>query len=753
LVAIGTEWAGEGNGRTSFVSTPDFDDLARQIRSVEEPALHVRGSVTYQADEPIRLETASVSASFFRLFATQPALGRYLHPDEDQPGSAAAVLSGGLWQRLFGGDPSVLGRTLTLDGVPYVVVGVAEPGLRDPSADVDLWTSRPAWIDLAQRNQPWVEVFGRLAPGATVHDAHAEIATLSRSLARAYPATNAGHMLTVDSLREVVSGPARGALLVLAAVMVLVLAITCANVANLVLVRSAGRAREIAVRLSLGAGRGRLARQLAMEGLFLALAGGIAGLALAAGATRAFVALGAPGLPRLADVRLDGTVLLFTLLLSGATAIVVGLTPLLQVSSFTPSDVLRESGRGGESRRVKRVRRAIVVAELAGSAMLLVGAGLLVRSLVHLTRMDTGVRTEGVLTFQVAPPQAASPSATVRAELRDFYDRVLEEIARLPDVEAVGGVNILPFTAAQMASVTRDDRPREPGEQTMTAARVVEPGYFGTVGIQHVAGRLLNERDTGEAPPVVDIDEEFARTVFPGEDPIGRRLTIEWSGGLESVSYEIVGVVGSVRHQGPASPPSPSLYLHRGHDSTPYWMHFAHTITVRTGGDPLTLADDVRRAVWSVDRSVPVTDLRPFDTVLDRHVAGARYRMLLIGGFALLATLLAAVGIGGIVAYAVAQRGRELGIRQALGAAPGAVVRMVLAEGFRLAALGVTAGLVLAFLGTRLLRSFLFGVEPADPLTYGLVALALAAITLASAWIPARRASRVRPADALRGEP
>jgi putative ABC transport system permease protein len=385
--------------------------------------------------------------------------------------------------------------------------------------------------------------------------------------------------------------------------------------------------------------------------------------------------------------------------------------------------------------------------------MLLVGAGLLVRSLVHLTRMDTGVRTEGVLTFQVAPAQAATSSVTVRAELRDFYDRVLEEIVRLPDVDAVGGVNILPFAGAQMFSVTRDDRPREPGEQTMAEARVVEPGYFGTVGIRHVAGRLLDERDTRDAPPVVDIDEEFARTVFPGEDPIGRRITIEWSGGHESVSYEIVGVVGSVRHQGPASPPSRSLYLHRGHDSTPYWMHFSHTITVRTGGDPLALADDVRRAVWSVDRSVPVTDLRPFDTVLDRHVAGARYRMLLIGGFALLATLLAAVGIGGIVAYTVAQRGRELGIRQALGAAPGAVVRMVLAEGFRLAALGVTAGLVLAFLGTRLLRSFLFGVEPADPLTYGLVGLALAAITLASAWIPARRASRVRPADALRGEP
>lgn len=752
LVAIGTGWTGEGGGRTAMVSTPDFDDLAREIRGLEEAAFRVRGSATYLADEPLRLEIASVSASFFRLFGTGAALGRYFHPDEDVPGSAAVVLSHGFWRRVFGGDPGVLGRTLTLDGQPYVVVGVAEEALRDPSADVDAWTSRPAWIDLAKRDQPWVEAYGRLAPGVTLQDARAEIAALSGNLAREYPATNTGHVLTVDSLRERVAGPARGALQVLAAVVILVLAITCANVANLVLVRSAGRGREVAVRLSLGAGRGRLTRQLLMEGLLLALAGGLAALALAAATTRAFVALGAPGLPRLADVRPDGTVLLFTLLLSGSIAMVVGLAPLLQVSGSTPADVLREGGRGGESRRVGRVRRAIVVAELAGSAMLLVGAGLLVRSLVHLTHMDTGVRTERVLTFRVAPPQATSPSTAGRAELREFYGRVLEEIERIPGVEAVGGVNILPFTEAQVIGVTRDDRPREPGRQMMTDARVIEPGYFDAVGIRHVAGRLLDDRDTEDAPPAVAVDEEFARLLFPGEDPVGRRITMEWSGGPEPVSYEIVGVVGSVRHGGPASPPSPTVYLHRGHDTTPYWMHFAHTFTVRAQGAPMSLADDVRTVVWSVDRTVPITEMRPFGSVLDGHVAGTRYRMLLIGGFALLATLLAAVGIGGIVAYAVAQRSRELGIRQALGAAPAAVVRMILAEGVRLAAVGVTAGLILAALGTRALRSFLVGVEPADPLTYGVVALALVAVTVASAWIPARHASRVRPGDALRRE-
>ena len=759
LAVIGTMWTDEGNA-TRYVSTPDFDDFAERIRSIEEPALRASGSVTYQADEPIRLAIAGVSSSYFRLFGTRPHIGRYLHPEEDEPGTAAVVLSYGLWQRVFGADPGVVNRALLLDGQPYVVAGVAEAGFHDPSADVELWTSRPLWIDVARRDQPWLEVFGRLSRNAALEDARAEVARLSQDLAREFPDRNAGHVLTVDSLRDMISGRVRAALLVLGAVVILMLAITCANVANLVLVRSAGRSREMAVRLSLGAGRGRLARQLVTEGLVLALAGGLAGLALAASATRAFVALGAPGLPRLADVRLDGSVLLFTLLLSGATGIVFGLAPLLQVSGSTPSDGLRESGRGGESRRVKRVRRVLVVAELAGSAVLLVGAGLLVRSLVHLTRTDTGVRTEGVLTFQVAPPQVVPPAPTggtvsrwqSRTELRDFYDRVLQGIARLPGVEAVGGINILPFRGGQMYPVTRDDRPPQPGDQAMAVVLVVEPGYFASVGIRHIAGRTLDERDTGVAPPVVDIDEEFARTVFPGEDPIGRRITIEWSGGVESVSYEIVGVVGSVRHRGPASPPSPTVYLHRGHDSSPYWLHFAHTITVRTRGDPLALAGEARNVVWRIDRTVPITELGPFERVLDRHVAGARYRMLLISAFALLATLLAAVGIGGIVAYAVAQRGRELGIRQALGAAPADVVRIVLAEGLRLAALGVTAGIVLAGFGTHLLRSFLFGVDSADPLTYGAVALALAAIALASAWIPARRATRVRPADALRGE-
>lgn len=759
LVVIGTATQRDGNA-LRFVSTPDYDDFAERIRSIEDPAFRVTGSVTWQGDEPVRLATASVSSSFFRLFGTRPHVGRYFQAEEDVVGAAAVVLSYGLWQRYFGGDTGVVGQSVRLDGQPHVVVGVAEPGLRDPSAEVDLWTSRPQWIEVARRDQPWLEVFGRLAPHATGDAARSEVARLSRELAAEHPTTNADRVLTVESLKEATVGSLRPALLVLGAVVILVLVITCANIANLVLARSAGRNREMAVRLSLGAGRVRIAAQLVTEGLLLALAGGLAGLALAAAGTQAFVALGAPGLPRLAEIRLDPTVLLFTLVLSGATGVVFGLAPLLQLSRSTPFEGLRESGRGGEGRRVKRARRALVVAEIAGSALLLVGAGLLVRSLVHLTTTDTGVRTEGVLTFRVAPPPQATPGPSgemtsrwrSRAELRDFYDRVLEEVARLPQVETVGGINALPFTGLQMYGVRRDDRPANEGDPLLPQVRVVEPGYFASVGIPQVAGRPLDVRDRGDAPPVVQVDEEFARVVFPGEDPIGRRVTIEWGGGVESVSYEIVGVVGSVRHGGPALPPSPSVYLHRGHDSSPYWMHFAHTITVRTRGDPQALARDARNAVWNIDRTVPITELGAFERHLDRHVAGARYRMLLIGAFAVLATLLAAVGIGGIVAYGVAQRGRELSVRQALGAAPAQVVGLVLGEGVRLAVLGLAAGLLLAAFGTRLLRSFLFGIGPADPLTYAAVGIGLLIVATLAAWIPARRATRAQPADALRGE-
>lgn len=758
LLSIGTVGT-DGNARR-LVSTADFDDLAERIRSVEEPAFRAYGSMTYQSDEPIRLTTAAVSSSFFRLFGTRPHMGRYFHPDEDRPDSRAVILSHGFWQQVFGGDPGVVDRTLTLDGQPYVVVGIAEAVLRDPESDVDLWTSRPSWIDVARRDQPWLQVFGRLTGNATLSDARAELASFSSELAREFPETNAGHALTAAAMQDVITGPVRPALLMLGAVVILVLAITCANVANLVLVRSAGRGREMAVRLSLGAGRGRLARQLLMEGLLLALVGGAGGLALGAGATRAFVALGAPGLPRLADVQVDGTVLLFTLLLSGATGIVFGLAPLLHVAGSKPAQGLRESGRGGEGRRVKRVRRMLVAAELAGSAMLLVGAGLLARSLVELMNTDTGVRTESVLTFNVAPPQVASTTPAgetvsrrqTRAELRDFYDRVVQGITRLPGVISVGGTNLLPLTGSQWYGFTRDDRPPQPEDRRMADVRLIEHDYYATVSIPLVAGRALDDRDTGAAPPAVNVDAEFARVVFAGEDPLGRRVTIEWGGGVQSVSYEIVGIVGAVRHEGPASPPSPTIYLHRGHDSSPYWMHFGHTMTVRTRANPLALVADVRNVVWNIDRTVPITEVGAFDDVLDRHVVGARYRMLLIAAFAALATLLAAVGIGGVVAYAVAQRGRELGIRQALGAAPADVVRIVLNEGVRVAAFGVIAGLVLAAFGSRLLRSFLFGVGSADPLTYMVVAIVLTAIAVLSAWIPARRATRVRPADALRRE-
>lgn len=743
----------ERDGRDgSAISTPDFDDLREHARTLEHLTLWVPASLTYQSDRPIVLDGASVSSGYFRLFGTKPYLGRYFLPEDDEQGIAPpVVLSYGAWQRVFGGDPDLVGGTLMLNGSPRAVVGVAEPGLRDPVVDVEVWTSRPDWIELEERGQGWLRVFGRIAPRATFENATDELLSLSQDLARQHPASNEGRTFGVASLQDRIVGPIRPALVVLLAAVGLVLIITCANVANLILVRSAGRERELAVRVSLGAGRARLAGQLLLEGLLLAALGGAAGLAVAVGATRALVALGAPGVPRLADLQVDATVLLFTLLVSGFTGVVFGLVPLLQVSGADPSRSLREGGRSGEGRRARRVRRALVVGELAVSAALLVGAGLLARSLSQLTQVDTGVRTKGVLTFHVSPPEQAFPTP---ADLRVFYDRLRTRISRLPRVEAVGAVNFLPLTGSTgWYEFTREDAPPpEPGEGSGAEVRVVEPGYFRSVGIPLMTGRLLDEGDAADAPPTLLVDEALAREHFPGENPVGKRITLPWGAGVDTVSYEIVGVVGALRHRGPTSATFPTIYLHRGHDTTPYWLNFGLSITVRTSGDPLALAGAARQAVWEVEPTVPVTETRTLDSYLQEHRAGTRNQALLIGFFALLATVLASVGIGGVVAYAVARRGPEIGVRQALGADARDVVRLVLGEGLRLVALGLPAGLLLAALGSRLLRTLLFGIEPGDPLTYAAVGVLLATIALAAAWIPARRAACVDPATALRSE-
>jgi predicted permease len=735
----------------SPVSTPDFDDLVERSRSLEHLSLRVPANPTYQADRPIVLTGAGVSSGYLRLFGTAPYLGRYFLPEDDERGvTPSVVLAHGTWQTVFGAAPELVGGTVTLDGRPHVVIGVAEPGLRDPVGDVDLWTSRPVWIELERRGQGWLNAFARVAPNATLEQAQAETESISEDLAREHPGSNAGRIYSVASLHGRLVDPARPVFLVLVAAVGLVLLITCANVANLILARSAGRGRELAVRASLGAGRAGRARPHLVEGLLLAALGGALGLAVAAGATKALVALGAPGVPRLADLRVDGAVLSFTLLVSAATGIAFGMVPLIQVSEVAPSRTLHEEGRSGEGRRARAVRRALVAAEVAVSMVLLVGAGLLVRSLAQLTRVDTGVLTEGVLAFRVSHP----PARTDPADLRAFYDAVRAGIARLPAVKVVGGVNSLPLGGGDgWYGFLREDGPPLPSGESRTAqVRVVEPGYFESVGIPLLAGRVLDGRDGADAPPVLLVDRETARRHFPGEDPVGKRITLPWGAGVPPMTYEIVGVVGDVLYQGPTAPPMPTLYLPRAHDSTPQWLNLAFWVTVRAGGDPLALADAAMAAVWDVDRTVPIREIGPLERHLQRHRSGTRNQALLIGSFALLATVLAAVGVGGVVSYAVARRGHEIGVRQALGADAGDVVRLVLAEGVRLVAIGLPVGLLAALAGSRLLGTLLFRVEPDDPLTYGAVAAGLAAVVLASAWIPARRAAGVPPAAALRSD-
>jgi putative ABC transport system permease protein len=550
-----------------------------------------------------------------------------------------------------------------------------------------------------------------------------------------------------------VAAPVRPALLVLASVVGVLLLVTCANVAGLVLVRAAGREREMALRASLGAGRARMLTHLLMEGLLLAVAGGALGLGLAVEATRAVASLEVPAIPRLADLTVDGSVLLFTLAVSGLAGVVLGLTPLVAASRRDLSTGLREGGGGGTGGRVRRVRRVLVGAELAASTALLVGAALLFRSLVNLAAVETGVQVQDVAVLQVSPPRAARPTASTRSELRRFYQEVRARVSRLPDVRSVGGVTIPPFTANRMYEMTRPGRPApEPGQETLAQLRSIEPGYFESLGIPLTRGRALDDRDGGDATPVAVVDEEMALRFFAGEDPIGKSMTVHWDAAeAPTVSYEVVGVVGSVRQLGPASPPQPTLYVPRAHETIPYWENFALWLTIRTTGDRATTTREAAQAVWDVDATVPVTRLGTLEELLNRHTTGTRQQTLLTGCFALLATLLALVGIVGVVTYAVAQRGHELGIRQALGAGAREVVGLVMAESVRLIVVGVGAGLVLAAAGSRVLATLLFGVGAADPVTYLGVAAGLIVVALIAAWLPARRAAAVRPAVALRG--
>jgi len=742
------------NGELSrhvFLSYPTFTDYRAQNRTLVELAAYEFSEATLLGTgEPELLARATVSASFFDVLGVRPACGRFFLPQEGEPGHDPVVVLGyGLWQRRFGGEAAIVGETVNLGGIAHTVVGVVDADYEDPLGRRQIYQAGPPWSNPNHevRNEHSWRVIGRIKPGVSVAEAQADLNRIAAQLAAEYPDTSAGDGVRCVTVKERMVGDVRPAILILFAAVAFVLLIACANVANLLLSRAAGREREIAVRIALGAGRRRLLGQLLTESIALAVLGGAAGLGLARAATEVFVVLLEGDIPRAAAIRLDGSVLVFTLGVAVGTGVLFGLVPALQTTRPNVVAALREGGRGTTAGPGSRgLRSGLVVAEIALAVVLVIGAGLLIKSLWNLRRVETGVDAEGVLTLRIAPSTANHPDPE---DLTALYRQLPARLATLPGVEAAGAITYLPMRGAfSCAGFARDDRPPpDPtaGEVVCTELRTVTPDYFRTMGMVLLRGRGLTRDDDARRPQVVMINEAMAQQAFPGEDPIGRRITVN------GVSREIVGVVGNVPQLGLAAAPAMAIYTPHAQERSP-WARRNMALVLRTAGDPLKLAPAVRTAVWDLDATIPITELRTMEGVLSDNVAEPRFRTLLLVVFATVATLLAAVGIAGVMACSVSQRRHEIGLRMALGARQQDVVGLVVGQGLKLALLGLGIGLVAAFALTRLLASLLFGVGAADPLTFATVALVLGAVATAACYLPARRAMRVDPITVLRSD-
>lgn len=755
LVRVGTTTA---DGRMTSMSPLDFIDYRDQSRAFVGMASVDVGdmNLTGAGSRPQRVNAARVGARFFELLGVGAQLGRVFAPGDDAQGAPPlAVLSDALWKGRFGSDAGVVGRVVSLDGRPYTVIGVAPPTLTYPQRP-DVWIPKiwETWeLDPRNRGSHSLSGIARLGPGTTVERGRREIATIASRLARQYPESNTGFIGMVQPLQEQIVGKVRPALLAMLGAVAFVLLIACANVANLLLVRAAARESEIAVRTALGAGRGRLVRQLVTESVLLALAGAVLGALLASWAVDAVVAFGPRRLPRLDEVAVDGHVLLFAAAIAVATGIAFGLVPALQAARPDIGQVLNASVRGTSRGGAQRTRSALVMSEMALAVVLLVGAGLLIRSFTRLIRVDPGFRTENVVTFSVTLPDAKYP---FDRDKRALLGALVERLRALPGTQAVGVVFNRPMGRRVIRTVfdVAGRAPNPPEKRTPTGVQPASPDYFRALNIPLVRGRLYTPADDRpDAPPVVVVSEEFVRRYFPGEDPIGKRITLgvthdtAQTGTEVTAQGEIVGIVGDVRETDLAEPAYPTTYL--PYNALPLGDV---AVLVRSTAGAELVEGAARTVLRELDADLPIYDMRRLTEVIAESVSQPRFYTLLLAGFAAIALVLAAVGIYGVISYAVTLRTRELGIRVALGASSGQVVRMVLGQGFALTLAGVAVGLGAAFLLTRVIASLLFGVGALDPLTYGAVAGVLLGVAALASYVPARRAARVDPLLAMRAE-
>jgi len=739
-------------GNRAAVSPPDFMDWRAQSRSFSGLAAYFLSTTNLTSDgEPERLTQARVSANFFDVLGIQPALGRGFRAGEDILGAPrVVVLSDGLWRRRFGADRSIIGRTITLDDYPTTVIGIASPQLRFPLG-VDLWlTTRFDERDLAAkaRGARWIDVVGRLAPDVTLSGATAEMNAIAARLAQLDPRHNAAVGTRIITLQHDLVGDVRRPLLVLLGAVGLVMLIACVNVASLSLARTAARGSELAVRVALGASRSRLTRQILTESVVLALGGGLAGTLLAFVATRALVAYASADLPLMNAVRMDGVVLVFALSLTMASGLVFGIVPALHGAGRGISDRLRTASTRGASLGIGagRLRQSLVVVEVALAIALLAGAGLLARSFLRLTSVDPGFRADRVATFSFTLSPVRYPNGARQAL---FAQELISRLTHVPGVRSAGISFALPLTNSAFGfTFAIGGRPETSGpDEPRAQVRVATPDYFRTMGIPLVRGRGLTAQDNLGSPPVLLISQEAARRYWPNEDPIGQTVKTGWGSEGRLFGGTIVGVVGDVRQYSLAMSPQPEIY-----SPLAQWPLDELSVVMQTAGSPASLLPAARDVVRQLDPTLAVYDAQPMSDLVRASVAQRRFYASLLGAFAALALVLAAIGIYGVIAYSVQQRRRELGIRIALGAAPRLVMALVLRQGLLLTLMGSALGLLGASALTRVLEGQLFGVASLDPVTFVIVPAVLLVVALAACVVPVRRALAVDPATAIRAE-